>query len=281
MRCLQDEAASWVGGHRDALGGKWDCEPRGEHGGWQGGQKVQTDWGGETEHTERGSRGRSRSLRRAVGGGTGYGRGVHGAHRRAPAFSPDRHLREGPQGSGAEKAGFQSLGSGGTSGGRLGWRLGWGGPRWKDGLPPALGLVPGLPRKRPPSATPTPSHWASWGPPATAPQTLRESRPGQPGHSLQGALINQISLPCGHSPATGSGPPSVGSLGARRPVPQGDPSTCSPPRCSWTRPSAPSLPPPQGWTQTTAGITQAPHAGSLSPPGLSSRHQSPRQQVLC
>ena len=71
-------------------------------------------------------------------------------------------LQEGPQGSGAEKAGFQSLESGGTSGGRLGWHLGglqkgWGGPRWKDGLPPALGLVPGLPRKRQPEIEPLPS----------------------------------------------------------------------------------------------------------------------------
>ena len=160
-------------------------------------------------------------------------------------------LREGPQGSGAEKAGFQSLESGGTSGGRLGWRLGglqkgWGGPRWKDGLPPALGLVPGLPRKRPPFTTPQPTHWASWRPPATAPQTLRESRPGQPGQSLQGALINQTSLPCGHSPATGSRPPSAGSLEAHRPVPQGDPSTCSPPRGSRTRPSAPLSAPAPG-----------------------------------
>ena len=96
------------------------------------------------------------------------------------------------------------------------------------------------------SPTPQPTHWASWRPPATAPQTLRESRPGQPGQSLQGALINQTSLPCGHSPATGSRPPSAGSLEAHRPVPQGDPSTCSPPRGSRTRPAAPLSAPAPG-----------------------------------
>ena len=68
MRCRQAEAPGWVGGHGDSLGGKWDCEPQGERGGLQGGPRVQTDWGGETGHTERGGRGRSRCLGRAVRG---------------------------------------------------------------------------------------------------------------------------------------------------------------------------------------------------------------------
>ena len=84
MRCRQAEAPGWVGGYGDSLGGKWDCEPGGERGGWQGGPRVQTDWGGETGHTERGGRGHSRCLGGQLGGGTGVGqRGARGTQKSA------------------------------------------------------------------------------------------------------------------------------------------------------------------------------------------------------
>lgn len=181
----------------------------------------------------------------------GYGRGVHRVHRGAPAFSPDHQSLRGAPAFKSRESRLPEPGKWGNLWGEAGLESGW--------AAEGLGWAPmegrSAPRARPcpgpsPKTTtfrhPQPTHWTSWGPPATAPQTLRESRPGQPGHSLQGALINQTSLPCGHSPATGSRPPSGGSLGARCPVPQGDPSTCSPPRGSRTRPSAPLSAPTPG-----------------------------------
>ena len=208
-----------------------------------------------------------------------------GSGRGAPAFSPDQaRLPEGPPGAGAEKQASrawkvgEALGEAGVVSGWSAEGLGWAPMEGRSA--PCAGPCPGPQTGAfPPNnhvPTPHPHPLGQLG--APAPQTLRESRPGQPGHSLQGTLINQTSLPNGHSPATGSGSPSVRSLGARRPVPH---QASHHPIAPGLGLLPPSLSPPQAWTQTSAGVTQAPQAGSLSLPGLKSRHQSPRQQVLC
>lgn len=258
MRCLQAEALGRVGGHGDSPGKVGLCVPRRA---WRPAGRVEgADGLGRRDGAHReGRRGAEGVWGRRLGEELGSSRG-------APAFSPDQaRLPEGPPGCRSREAGLQSLEGGGGPGG--GWNGVWVvcgrpgvGPDGRMVCPLCWALSRaidwGLPSKRPRSDPPTPTHWASWGPLTPAPQTLRESRPGQPGHSFQGTLINQTSLPNGQSPATGSGSPSVRSMGARHPVPQGDPSSSSPPRCSGTRPSAPlSVPAPGLDTDLCRGHT--------------------------
>lgn len=121
--------------------------------------------GGKSGHM-RGEQGALGGLRRGrLGKETGHGEGAYSILTEQSAFTVHDRISEGPQGQEQKKQASQSLV--GNLWGRSAWCLGWVGLGRRMVCPLHWALSQAFPAKTT-FRHPHPSHWASWGPPATA-----------------------------------------------------------------------------------------------------------------